>query len=219
MYLLIQSFASGSVVKNPPGNAGDVALISGSGRSLGGGNGNPLQYSYLEKSHGHWSLAGPQSMALQRVGYDWVCTSTVYISTLAPLHPPRVVQTTHVKGACPLSLIRDMLYGSNCSFWIDGHACVWINSVQSLKPHFCRHKEANSFGNLQGGVAISFPLGSFVSEESYISLCCQAGIPQTCMPLILKTHTYTHTTSSTMQYDSAIKKNEIRPFSAKRMNL
>ena len=38
------------MIKNPPanaGNAGDVGLIVGSGRSPGGGNGNPLQYSYL----------------------------------------------------------------------------------------------------------------------------------------------------------------------------
>ena len=37
--------------KNPPANAGDVrdlGLIPGSGRSPGGGNGNPLQYSCLE---------------------------------------------------------------------------------------------------------------------------------------------------------------------------
>ena len=39
------------VVKNPPGNAGevrDVGLIPGSGRSTGGGNGNLVQYSCLE---------------------------------------------------------------------------------------------------------------------------------------------------------------------------
>ena len=39
------------VVKSPPANAGDVretSLISGSGRSPGGGHGNPLQYSCLE---------------------------------------------------------------------------------------------------------------------------------------------------------------------------
>ena len=38
------------MVKNLPANArdtGDVGLILGSGRSLGGGNGNPLQYSCL----------------------------------------------------------------------------------------------------------------------------------------------------------------------------
>ena len=41
------------MVKNPPTNAGDIrdaGLISGSGRSPGGGNGNPLQYSCLENS-------------------------------------------------------------------------------------------------------------------------------------------------------------------------
>ena len=39
------------VVKNPPANAGDIKdtiLIPGSGRSPGGGYGNPLQYSCLE---------------------------------------------------------------------------------------------------------------------------------------------------------------------------
>ena len=40
-------FPGGSVVKNPPANAGDVGLISGSGRSPGEGNGNPLQYFCL----------------------------------------------------------------------------------------------------------------------------------------------------------------------------
>ena len=40
-------FPCGSVVKNPPANAGDSGLITGSGRSPGRGNGNPLQYSCL----------------------------------------------------------------------------------------------------------------------------------------------------------------------------
>ena len=42
------SFPGGSVVKNTPANAGaagDMSLVPGWGRSLGGGNGNPLQYS------------------------------------------------------------------------------------------------------------------------------------------------------------------------------
>ena len=47
------------VVKNLPANAGDarnVGPIPGSGRSLGGGNGNPLQYSCLENpmDRGAW---------------------------------------------------------------------------------------------------------------------------------------------------------------------
>ena len=44
-------FPGGSMVKNLPANAGatgDVGSIAGSGRSPGGGNSNPLQYSCLE---------------------------------------------------------------------------------------------------------------------------------------------------------------------------
>ena len=41
-------FPGGSVVKNPPANAGDTGPIPGSGRSPGGVHGNPLQYSCLE---------------------------------------------------------------------------------------------------------------------------------------------------------------------------
>ena len=46
--IMEEGFSCGSVVKTPPANAGDVGLIPGSGRSPGGGNGNPLQYSYLK---------------------------------------------------------------------------------------------------------------------------------------------------------------------------
>ena len=37
-----------AVVKNPPANAGDIGSIPGWGRSPGGGNGKPLQYSCLK---------------------------------------------------------------------------------------------------------------------------------------------------------------------------
>ena len=49
-------FPRGSVVKNLPGNAGDVGSISGFGRSPGERNGNPLQYSCLENptNRGGW---------------------------------------------------------------------------------------------------------------------------------------------------------------------
>ena len=36
------------MVTNPPASAGDAGSIPGPGRSPGGGNGNPLQYSCLE---------------------------------------------------------------------------------------------------------------------------------------------------------------------------
>ena len=54
-----------SAVKNPPVNAGDagdlrgLGSISGSERSSGGGNGDPLQYSCLENPmyRGAWWAA------------------------------------------------------------------------------------------------------------------------------------------------------------------
>ena len=50
------------MVKNPPasaGDIGDVGSIPGLGRSPGGENGNPLQYSYLENpmDGGAWRAA------------------------------------------------------------------------------------------------------------------------------------------------------------------
>ena len=52
-------FPGGSVVKTPPANAGDardVGSIPGLGRSLGGGNGYPLQYFCLDNpmDRGAW---------------------------------------------------------------------------------------------------------------------------------------------------------------------
>ena len=67
-----EGFPGGSVVKNPPDNAGDLrdaGSIPGLGRSPGGGHGNPL--SVLA-----WRLpwteepGGLQSIGLHRVGHD-----------------------------------------------------------------------------------------------------------------------------------------------------
>ena len=48
-------FPDGTSSKDSPANAGDIrdaGLISGLGRSLGGGSGNPLQDSCLENPYG-----------------------------------------------------------------------------------------------------------------------------------------------------------------------
>ena len=65
----LQGFPGGTVVKNLPasvGGAGDMGLISGLGRSLGGGNGNPLDYSCLENSMDR-GACGLQPVESQRV--------------------------------------------------------------------------------------------------------------------------------------------------------
>ena len=58
------------MVKNLPANAGDAkdtSSIPGSGRSLGGGHGNPVFLP--EKSHGQRSLAGYSLWGRKRAGH------------------------------------------------------------------------------------------------------------------------------------------------------
>ena len=47
-YLFIRGFPGGSEGKASAYNAGDLGSVPGWGRSPGEGNGNPLQYYYLE---------------------------------------------------------------------------------------------------------------------------------------------------------------------------
>ena len=56
---ILQDSQVALVVKNPPANAGDIrelGSIPGLGRFLGGGHGNPIQYSCLENptDRGAW---------------------------------------------------------------------------------------------------------------------------------------------------------------------
>ena len=59
------------MIKNLPameGDTGDVDLIPRLGRSPGGGNGNPLQYSCLENTMDR--LAGWTTCGRERVGHN-----------------------------------------------------------------------------------------------------------------------------------------------------
>ena len=69
---LLMGFPGGSVVKNPPANAGDTgdtSSIPGSGRSPGGVSGNLLQCSCLGNlmDRGAWRAA---VRGVSRVGHD-----------------------------------------------------------------------------------------------------------------------------------------------------
>ena len=65
-------FPGGAMVKNLPAKAGDgrdMSSIPGWGRSPGGGNGNPPQYSCLETSVAR-GPGGLESMRSQSAGHD-----------------------------------------------------------------------------------------------------------------------------------------------------
>ena len=63
-------FPGNSVVKNLPANAGDAGSIPGSGKSPGGGNGNPLQYSCTDRGT-WWTL-------IHGVAKSWTQLSTAH---------------------------------------------------------------------------------------------------------------------------------------------
>ena len=67
----------GAQTKNLPGIQ-DQGSIPGSGRSLGEGNGNPLQYSCLKNymDRGVWQAT--QSMGSQRVGHSWATNTFTF---------------------------------------------------------------------------------------------------------------------------------------------
>ena len=66
-------FPGGTMVKNPPANAGDVGLIPVLGRSPGEGNENPPQYSRLGNpmDRGAWR-ATVHGFTKSRTGHDQV---------------------------------------------------------------------------------------------------------------------------------------------------
>ena len=64
--ILKQAFPEGSDGKESACNAGDPRLIPGLVRSLGEGNGNPLQYSYLENPMD----SRAQYVELQKIRHD-----------------------------------------------------------------------------------------------------------------------------------------------------
>ena len=72
----LRGFPGGSDSKESTCNVGDLGSIPGFGRSPGGGDGNPLQYSCLENLHGQRSLTGYSPWALKESDRtEWLGTA------------------------------------------------------------------------------------------------------------------------------------------------
>ena len=72
-YIWYMGFPGGSDDKESACNSGDPGSILGSGRSPGGGNGYPLQYSCLENSMNRWGLEGYSPWGLEESDKtDWL---------------------------------------------------------------------------------------------------------------------------------------------------
>ena len=129
------NFPGGSVVENPPANAGDTGdpgSIPGSGRSRGGGNGNPLQYFLSGKSNGQRSLAGYS---------PWSCKESDMTEWLS-MHTCMNFLHTFLCGICTLNFLLGMYQGmelvghmvSLCLFvlfrlWYNTHKMYHLNHI------------------------------------------------------------------------------------------
>ena len=76
----VSDFPDGSDGKASACNVGDLGLIPGSGRSLGEGNGNPLQHSCLENLMDGGAWLHP--MGLQRVGHDCKSHAVIFLASV-----------------------------------------------------------------------------------------------------------------------------------------
>ena len=81
-------FPGGSDRKESSSNVGDLGLSPGSGRSPGGGHGNPLQYSCLENPHVQRSLVGYSPWGPK----EWDMTEQLSTAQRVMLNPQRVFQ-------------------------------------------------------------------------------------------------------------------------------
>ena len=99
-------FPGNSAVKHPPANAGDAGSIAALGRSLGKGNGNPLQYSCLGNimHRGAWRAT---VHGVARVGHDlatkqqqqniYIYTHTgTYMMVFVCIYKTLYRKTTHI---------------------------------------------------------------------------------------------------------------------------
>ena len=121
------------VVKNPPANTGDIrhmGSIPGSGRSPGGGNGHPLQYSCLENSMTK-EPDGLQSIGSQRAGHNW--------SNLVCMHVDTCVHMGTCEGA--KGPIRICIF---CPI------LLWIQNCSKKYSLFFRNKHSDSIASWSG---------------------------------------------------------------------
>ena len=108
------------MVKNPPANAGDTGdtgSIPGLGRSPGGGNGNPLQYSCLENPMDRRAWWATFHGDHKRVGHDLTTKQQrQHLYLLYFLHlelPPSTLLSQFIpilQGPCPMSSVAYFCY-------------------------------------------------------------------------------------------------------------
>ena len=160
-------FPGGSVVKNPPANAGDSGDMGSIlvGRSSGGGNGNPLQYFYLEypMDRGTWWATLPWGHK------ESDTTEQLSIHTLYPLKKkPKIFPPVCFHLASLWSLMPAKVINIMKPKWLDGsrlfcHFSRFLSCTSNLRL-------ISTFVYLACEVHNNFPSSVMISDFRLASL-------------------------------------------------
>ena len=121
-------------VKSLPVNAGnirDMGSIPGSGRSLGGGHSNPLQYSCLENPLDSGTWQG-HSLVLHKVRHDWSNLACTHTHTHTHVHVCAEFRNPFPQWSRLLWELCNIVWSMWCS-WKFGIRCdIWSVFLYSL---------------------------------------------------------------------------------------
>ena len=156
LYLCNWGFPGGTVVKNMPANAGDtgdMGLKPGSGRSPGGGNGNPLHFSCPENSMYREAWRGHNELYATEYACIFIVTKKFWTHNMCQtLGYQRISYSGFLQGHCLISaiFIWDLLltwFPERCdfSYWL----CYFCPSVLSPlipnQPSHCLQSISDPF--------------------------------------------------------------------------
>ena len=121
----------GSISMNTPWISSTQGSIPGLGRSLGGGHGNPLHYSYLENPHGLRSLVGYSPWGLKESETtEWLILEWVAISFSKGSSQPGIKPESLVSPALQADSLPTEPLGKPHLLWVHLHT----RSRQSSGP-------------------------------------------------------------------------------------
>ena len=130
-------------VKNPPTSAGDTrhkVSIPGLGRSPGGGQGNPLQYSCLENpmDRGAWQAAA-HGIAKNHINLKRLSVRMALIGSWFLTHPRTKSDTCRISRKPLSSFPLASCWALRCTC----SCLVWGALSQATKVHFLKTPQAS----------------------------------------------------------------------------
>ena len=161
-------FLGSTEVKNLPvnsGYAGDTSSTPESGRSPGGGNGNPLQYSCWYNSHGQRSLVGYSPWGHKELDRtEW--THTHIYATYTWMHTSHITDTHTTTTTLGIYHPRPLAMRTFASGWDSQGELQWLDLQMSLGASSPPEMRSPPLWRFRGSLVpgLPFPLTDIVAQ-------------------------------------------------------